>query len=99
MYPLSNPYQVGQKVKGVHSGIEAEVVEVTEKDVTVRGSYDGTKYFVGQGPWLAMLTQYPIVDTTLPNGQSNVCLHDFKTYRGFREEYDYCTKCDAKRFT
>lgn len=30
---------------------------------------------------------------TLPEG----CQHDGKYYIGFREEYEFCTKCDAKK--
>jgi hypothetical protein len=26
------------------------------------------------------------------------CFHDWKRFNGFREDYDYCTKCDRKRF-
>ena len=32
-----------------------------------------------------------------PDLAENGCFHEVKTYVGFREEYDYCLKCDAKK--
>ncbi len=31
------------------------------------------------------------------SGLETDCWHDWKSYKGFTESYDYCTKCPAKR--
>ena len=30
-------------------------------------------------------------------GHERVCLHEWKNYQGFCEEYEFCVKCDIKR--
>lgn len=34
------------------------------------------------------------VDTEI---QESSCLHEWVEYRGFREDYDFCKKCDQKK--
>lgn len=35
----------------------------------------------------------PTIENKLPEG----CQHESKYYIGFREEYEFCLKCDAKK--
>ena len=52
---------------------------------------DGSFVFVG----------YPSEDIfgDLSKPYATTCRHEWKTYVGFREEYDYCQKCNVKRGT
>lgn len=41
-------------------------------------------------------TKAPTVSLNTPNGQLDICEHDYKNYEGFTKSYRYCTKCDHK---
>lgn len=36
-------------------------------------------------------------DSQQNSSESHGCLHETKYYIGFSEEYEFCTKCDAKK--
>lgn len=93
-------FKVGDvlKEKGFQTLFRYKVMELVPKNNLGDSFYDLERQLSGNDDLIKLSYSKTFVETTFElESEAIGCYHDWKEYRGFNNDYEYCTKCDIKR--